>query len=196
MHAKTDTMTMLRFVILLTVVASTYANGQSTPVHAADSDPSLPIGMHIVSNTMYEYSNGTSNGGNIVTIDAPQENFNTKYELPSALQANSNCFIDNFIRGFGFDSNSVENNGFRFIPADSSGAAGAERLVAVVNVMIEVRRKDGILTYRDGFKDFFRFLEHHNQEANSLILRWFTMSMLNGLLSSCSKEMIPHCQDF
>jgi len=56
--------------------------------------------------------------------------------------------------GFGFDDNSTEN-GSLFIPPDPSGAAGTDRLIAVVNTMIEARDKTGGLLWRDALKDFF-----------------------------------------
>ena len=57
--------------------------------------------------------------------------------------------------GFGFDDNATENAGMVFIPPDPSGAAGTDRVIAVVNVMIEARTKAGILVFRDALRDFF-----------------------------------------
>lgn len=56
--------------------------------------------------------------------------------------------------GFGFDDNTVEN-GALFIPPDPMGAAGTDRLVAVVNAMIEARTKAGALLWRDSLASFF-----------------------------------------
>lgn len=56
--------------------------------------------------------------------------------------------------GFGYDDNTVEN-GYRAIPPDPIGAAGPDRLLAVVNSMIEARNKSGSLLFRDGLSDFF-----------------------------------------
>ena len=57
--------------------------------------------------------------------------------------------------GFGFDDNATENAGLLVIPPDSSGAAGTDRVIAVVNKMIEARTKVGVLLFRDSLKDFF-----------------------------------------
>jgi hypothetical protein len=53
-----------------------------------------------------------------------------------------------------YDDNNVENGAF-FIPPDPHGAAGVSRLVAVVNAMVEVRQKNGQLSYRKGLQSFF-----------------------------------------
>ncbi len=57
--------------------------------------------------------------------------------------------------GFHFDDNATENAGSLFIPPDPCGAAGPDRLIAVVNTMIEIRNKTGGLIVRDSLKDFF-----------------------------------------
>jgi hypothetical protein len=57
--------------------------------------------------------------------------------------------------GFNFDDNPVENAGFYFIPPDPIGAAGTDRVIAVVNTMIEARTKAGALLWRDGLSGFF-----------------------------------------
>lgn len=57
--------------------------------------------------------------------------------------------------GFGFDDNPIENSGFLSIPPDPIGAAGTDRVIAVVNTMIEARSKSGTLLWRDSLKDFF-----------------------------------------
>ncbi|MFC1550435.1 T9SS type A sorting domain-containing protein [Candidatus Neomarinimicrobiota bacterium] len=59
--------------------------------------------------------------------------------------------------GFDFDDNGTETTSY-FIPPDPIGAAGTDRLVAVVNVMIEARDKTGALLWRDALKDFFTTL--------------------------------------
>lgn len=56
--------------------------------------------------------------------------------------------------GFGFDDNAVEAGSY-FIPPDPIGAAGTDRLIAVVNTMIEARNKNGTLLWRDSLRDFF-----------------------------------------
>ena len=56
---------------------------------------------------------------------------------------------------FYFDDNATENGGYIFIPPDPIGAAGLDRLIAVVNVMIEARDKSSTLLWRDALRDFF-----------------------------------------
>jgi Calx-beta domain-containing protein len=56
--------------------------------------------------------------------------------------------------GMGYDDNFTEN-GFRTVPPDPIGAAGPDRLIAMVNSMIEARNKTGGLLYRDALKDFY-----------------------------------------
>ena len=62
--------------------------------------------------------------------------------------------IQTSFEGFGFDDNAIETGTLQ-LPPDSSGAAGVDRLIAVVNVMIEARDKSGILIFRDSLRDFF-----------------------------------------
>lgn len=57
--------------------------------------------------------------------------------------------------GFGFDDNARENDGVLFILPDPIGAAGIDRVIAVVNTMIETRRKNGALIFKDSLQDFF-----------------------------------------
>jgi hypothetical protein len=59
--------------------------------------------------------------------------------------------------GYNFDDNGTET-GFVFIPPDPIGAAGPDRVIAVVNVGIECRNKTGTLIFRDALKDFFSTL--------------------------------------
>lgn len=56
--------------------------------------------------------------------------------------------------GFGYDDNGTEIGTFS-IPPDPHGAAGTDRVLAVVNKMIEARSKTGTLIFRDSLKDFF-----------------------------------------
>ena len=64
-----------------------------------------------------------------------------------------------FIPGVGFLAYNFNDNGtetgFNFIPPDPIGAAGTDRVIAVVNVGIECRTKTGTLIFRDALKDFF-----------------------------------------
>ena len=59
----------------------------------------------------------------------------------------------NFL-GPGFDDNGSET-GLVFIPPDPNGAAGTDRIIAVVNVLIEARTKAGTRIFIDSLKDFF-----------------------------------------
>ena len=54
--------------------------------------------------------------------------------------------------GFDFDDNSTET-GFLLIPPDPIGAAGTDRVIAVVIVMIEARTKTGALIWKDAHGD-------------------------------------------
>ncbi len=60
--------------------------------------------------------------------------------------------------GFDFDDNPTENGGFYFIPPDPHAAAGPDRVIGVVNTMIEARTKTGTLIFRDALADFFSSL--------------------------------------
>jgi hypothetical protein len=64
--------------------------------------------------------------------------------------------------GFNYDDNATENGNYLFIPPDPIGAAGLDRLIAVVNVMIEARSKSGTLLWRDALQDFFSPLSPAN----------------------------------
>jgi hypothetical protein len=57
--------------------------------------------------------------------------------------------------GFDFDDNPTYNSGFRFIPPDPIAAAGTDRVIAVVNTMIECRTKTGTLLWINDLADFF-----------------------------------------
>ncbi|MCH9028532.1 MAG: T9SS type A sorting domain-containing protein [Bacteroidetes bacterium] len=59
--------------------------------------------------------------------------------------------------GFGFDDNSILN-GSLFIPPDPSGVGGLDRVIAVVNTMIECRDTTGTLLWQDDLSDFFTSL--------------------------------------
>ena len=66
--------------------------------------------------------------------------------------------IGNTFEGFNYHDNITETDGWMFIPPDPIGAAGTDRLIAVVNVMIEGRTKTGSLLWRDALRDFFSSL--------------------------------------
>ncbi|MEE9168870.1 MAG: FlgD immunoglobulin-like domain containing protein [bacterium] len=64
--------------------------------------------------------------------------------------------IGTAFEGFGFADNPTVNGGFIFIPPDPIAAAGTDRLVAVVNSMIEMRDKTGAsLVSLKSLEDFF-----------------------------------------
>jgi hypothetical protein len=65
----------------------------------------------------------------------------------------NSTFITGFL-GFGFDDNATESGNYN-IPPDPMGAAGTDRVIAVVNTMIEARSKSGTLLWRDSLRDFF-----------------------------------------
>lgn len=69
-----------------------------------------------------------------------------------------NAVIGITFEGFNFDDNATENGGFLFIPPDPIGAVGTDRVIAVVNTMIEARDKGGTLLFRDALADFFTTL--------------------------------------
>ncbi|MGB5893190.1 MAG: hypothetical protein WBG58_03360, partial [Ignavibacteriaceae bacterium] len=60
--------------------------------------------------------------------------------------------------GFDFDDNPIYNGGFLFVPPDPSGAAGLDRVIAVVNTMIECRDTLGTLIWQDDLAGFFTSL--------------------------------------
>lgn len=159
---------MLRSIILLPFVAAICANDHSTTGtrYASETEASFPIDMVISSKTMFNRNNSVDTGINpSFTIDDPQEQLTAANEQARALQGSFGCSVGNFIRGFHYDDNGIQN-GANSIPPDPSGAAGAERLVAVVNRMIEVRTKLGVLTFRDGLKDFFAVLGISPSQGN------------------------------
>ncbi|MFC2051588.1 Ig-like domain-containing protein [Chloroflexota bacterium] len=80
-------------------------------------------------------------------------------EVP-LLPASSLSFL-----GFDYDDNATENGGVHMIPPDPIGAAGIDRLIAVVNSMIEARDKIGTSSplWRDSLEDFFTSLTPANR---------------------------------
>jgi hypothetical protein len=116
---------------------------QREPLHATTAQRKVRPKRHDIlskfkdkqeSNHLVQYNNGTD-------------------PVPRSL-AGTSCTITTTILGFNFDDN-VAENGLRTVPPDPHGAAGANRLVAVVNRMIEVRKKDGTLMFRDSLQSFF-----------------------------------------
>jgi hypothetical protein len=55
---------------------------------------------------------------------------------------------------YSFDTNFAEVSNY-FIPPDPIGAAGRDRVIAVVNVGIECRDKTGLVIFRDSLRDLF-----------------------------------------
>ncbi|MCH7722516.1 MAG: hypothetical protein IIC76_04130 [Bacteroidetes bacterium] len=60
--------------------------------------------------------------------------------------------------GFDYDDNPIFNGGISFIPPDPSGVGGLDRVIAVVNTMIECRDTTGILLWQDDLAGFFTSL--------------------------------------
>ncbi len=60
--------------------------------------------------------------------------------------------------GFDYDDNPIFNGGFSFIPPDPSGVGGLDRVIAVVNTMIECRDTTGTLLWQDDLAGFFTSL--------------------------------------
>ena len=56
---------------------------------------------------------------------------------------------------YNFDDNAALNGGFLFIPPDPIGAAGLDRVIAVVNCGIECRDKTGTLLFRSSLQNLF-----------------------------------------
>jgi hypothetical protein len=70
----------------------------------------------------------------------------------------SPTFISTVFDGFNFDDNATYNGGNLFIPPDPIGVAGTDRVIAVVNTMIECRNKTGTLLWQDDLAGFFTTL--------------------------------------
>lgn len=84
------------------------------------------------------------------------------YSGQDDIQLPSSPGIGTTFDGFNYDDNSIETGGWVFIPPDPIGAAGTDRLIAVVNAMIEARDKTGTLLWRDALADFFTTLTPAN----------------------------------
>ncbi len=100
-----------------------------------------------------QISGGGEASGRPLVIEEPEAG---AYPAPGRLHrlASPHGVVGPSFEGFGYDDNFTEN-GFRTIPPDPMGAAGTDRLVAVVNSMIEARDKTGGLIFRDALKDFY-----------------------------------------
>ncbi len=91
-------------------------------------------------------------------VDATQTQVGPAANLQNVQPPEPGAAVGTNFTGFGFDDNITLNSGFFSIPADANGAAGSDRLVAVVNRMIEARSKSGSLLWRSSLKGFFSAL--------------------------------------
>ncbi len=64
--------------------------------------------------------------------------------------------LTNIFEGPWFNDDPELNDGFLNIPPDPIGAAGPEHVIAVINSLIEARRKDGTLAWIEGLEKFLR----------------------------------------
>ena len=76
------------------------------------------------------------------------------YSGQDVVQSPTSPVIGTTFDSLNYDDNGIET-GFVFIPPDPMGAAGTDRLIAVINVMIEARTKTGTQLWYDSLKDFF-----------------------------------------
>ncbi|MGV6852109.1 MAG: tandem-95 repeat protein, partial [bacterium] len=82
-----------------------------------------------------------------------------------------------------FDTNGVNNSGFRFIPADSSAAAGPNHVVNAVNTSIEIYQKDGTQLLSTGLQNFFAILTPLNATFDPRVVydqrenRWVVITL-------------------
>ncbi len=60
--------------------------------------------------------------------------------------------------GPNFDDNATYNGGYVFIPPDPIGVAGTDRVISVINCLIECRTKAGSLLWIDDLAGFFSIL--------------------------------------
>jgi hypothetical protein len=115
----------------------------------------LGQGAGIYVNEVPTISNGGLVGGALrPTGTSPSSGPSSPVLPPFALGPDAPTLSTSF-DCFDFDDNPVENGGFYSIPPDPIGAAGPDRVIAVVNTMIEARTKAGVLLYRDALADFF-----------------------------------------
>ncbi|RPJ20894.1 MAG: hypothetical protein EHM35_18910, partial [Planctomycetaceae bacterium] len=80
-------------------------------------------------------------------IPGPQE--------PPSLYGPESFAIGSTLEAYSFTDNATLNSGSYFIPPDAIGAAGEERLIAIVNAGIECRNKSGTLQWRSSLRNFF-----------------------------------------
>ena len=62
-------------------------------------------------------------------------------------------FVGRSFEGFAYDDNFTQSASLA-VPPEPIGAAGPNRLIAVVSSMLEARDKNGGLIFRDALKDF------------------------------------------
>ena len=78
-------------------------------------------------------------------------------DLGSQMSIQGTTMVDKVVEGFGFNDNPAET-GFFLIPPDPYGAVGNSRVIAIGNVIIECRSREGELKWRDALRDFFATL--------------------------------------
>jgi len=103
-------------------------------------------------------------GQGIILSSGPTERSGGSYQLQQPIRGSLvgshsgsddlTLDISSGFYGFDFDDN-VTENGVGVVPPDACGAAGTDRVIAVVNMMIECRTKAGDLLWRDGLSGFF-----------------------------------------
>ncbi|MGB5896470.1 MAG: hypothetical protein WBG58_20020, partial [Ignavibacteriaceae bacterium] len=80
--------------------------------------------------------------------------YSGNFTPPTSNSLNTTTTFD----GFDYDDNPVYNGGFSFIPPDPFGVGGLDRVIAVVNTMIECRDTTGTLLWQDDLAGFFTSL--------------------------------------
>ena len=137
-------LTVLPFLILLLFLLTPYTLAQQ------------------VQDKIYAAEETTMSGGaefNIILQEAIRSGNVDKFIYPGNFTpsiTNSPNTITTF-DGFDFDDNSILN-GSLFIPPDPSAAGGMDRVIAVVNTMIECRDTNGTLLWQDDLAGFFASL--------------------------------------
>lgn len=138
-----------------------------------------------------EFRPGEISGGAEASLLVPR----AKDVFPFAPSPTRTMNPAGFIPGIGFPAYNFDDNiieaGTMMIPPDPCGAAGPDRLIAVVNVGIECRDKAGNLIFRDSLRDLFSplgpqtlgtvcfdpkvvFDHHHGRFVVVALERWFT----------------------
>ncbi|MBI4536163.1 MAG: hypothetical protein HY708_07780, partial [Ignavibacteriae bacterium] len=103
-------------------------------------------------------SSGGLAAGSVRPLETPNSGVRVSPALPPFVPSADAPVLSSSFEGFDFDDNATETGGTYFIPPDPIAAAGPDRIIAVVNVMIEARTKAGVLIFRDALADFFSSL--------------------------------------